>query len=261
MKRRNILVWGLIICLILPSVPLRAGDLPPPNVEPIDEEGGSGGNNKPIAKFYIDPSDPTSKQEVEFVDRSYDPDVGDYIVEWEWDFGDGGTATFSRPFTHTFHTYVNTEDKYFTAKLRVKDNHGKWSDWYELNFLVYRPSDLFIDADTIDVQIDEFGNADISFNLCNDGGPVHSDNPNYKFYCYAWVDENQDGGKNSRVIDEKIEANGIKIVTINDVPVEGLGSHTLHVYADLYKDISGYHKFVPESDEFNNEETKVFIKA
>jgi len=49
---------------------------------------------------------------------SYDPDVGDRIVSYEWDFGDGSTATG----VMVSHTY--TKSGAFTATLTITDNHG-----------------------------------------------------------------------------------------------------------------------------------------
>ena len=51
---------------------------------------------------------------------SEDPDSGDSVRTWRWDFGDGGTATTTGP--RTSHTYAATRT--YTASLRVVDTHG-----------------------------------------------------------------------------------------------------------------------------------------
>ncbi len=49
---------------------------------------------------------------------SFDPDVGDSVVAWAWDFGDGSTGTGSTV-THTYATYGLK-----TVSLTVTDTHG-----------------------------------------------------------------------------------------------------------------------------------------
>ncbi len=54
---------------------------------------------------------------------SYDPDAGDRVTRWVWDFGDGTTAERSTP--TTTHTYAAQEPAQVT--LRVVDSHGRAS--------------------------------------------------------------------------------------------------------------------------------------
>jgi len=55
---------------------------------------------------------------------SSDPDAGDAVASYKWDFGDGQTATTSTP--TTTHTYANKGD--VTAKVVVVDKEGQSSD-------------------------------------------------------------------------------------------------------------------------------------
>ena len=54
---------------------------------------------------------------------SYDPDAGDRVTRWEWDFGDGTTADTTTP--TTTHTYAAEGPVQVT--LRVVDSHGRAS--------------------------------------------------------------------------------------------------------------------------------------
>ena len=49
---------------------------------------------------------------------SSDPDVGDEVVAWQWEFGDGATSSLSSP----AHTY--TSAGLYTITLQVTDTHG-----------------------------------------------------------------------------------------------------------------------------------------
>jgi glucose/arabinose dehydrogenase len=100
--------------------------------------GGSGGevrriahtttaNRPPTAAVTASPtSGPSSTLAVEFNGSgSADPDSGDTLTSYIWDFDDGSpTQTTTTPTTN--HTY-STEGTYF-ASLRVEDNHGAPSE-------------------------------------------------------------------------------------------------------------------------------------
>lgn len=74
-------------------------------------------NVPPTASFTARPDGQT----VAFDGRaSADPDGGDRVVSWRWDFGDGTTATTSTPTTR--HTYPAART--YTATLRVVDTAG-----------------------------------------------------------------------------------------------------------------------------------------
>jgi len=75
----------------------------------------SGGSNQlPAASFKATPTG--APLAVNFTDTSNDPDGT--IVEWNWDFGDGGTSTAQS----ADHTYDNPNT--YTVSLKVTDNEG-----------------------------------------------------------------------------------------------------------------------------------------
>ena len=99
--------------------------------------GGSGGeihriaytgqvNRPPTADVTANPTSGSSPLAVSFdASGSSDPDTGDTLTSYIWDFGDGSASqTTTTPTTN--HTY-STNGTY-TASLRVKDNHGAISD-------------------------------------------------------------------------------------------------------------------------------------
>jgi glucose/arabinose dehydrogenase len=99
--------------------------------------GGSGGevrriaytgnvNRPPTADIVANPTSGPSPLAVDFDgSASSDPDTGDTLRSYVWDFGDGSpTQTTTTPTTS--HTY-STNGTY-TASLRVEDNHGALSD-------------------------------------------------------------------------------------------------------------------------------------
>ena len=55
--------------------------------------------------------------------ESYDPDEGDYIVNYEWDFGDG-TQESGRTADDVTHRYLNNWTKEYEVKLTVTDTCG-----------------------------------------------------------------------------------------------------------------------------------------
>jgi len=80
----------------------------------------SGTNTAPVASFFHRPNG----LNVNFDGRaSYDPDSGDAVRSWTWNFGDGTSATTTVP--HTFHVYASKQ--IFTATLRVTDTFGLMS--------------------------------------------------------------------------------------------------------------------------------------
>jgi glucose/arabinose dehydrogenase len=84
-------------------------------------------NRPPTAVVEANPtSGPSVPLTVDFdASGSTDPDTGDTLTSYTWDFGDGSpTQTTTTPMTS--HTY-STEGTY-TASVHVKDNHGAISD-------------------------------------------------------------------------------------------------------------------------------------
>ena len=83
-------------------------------------------NRPPTADVAANPTSGPSPLTVDFDGSgSSDPDAGDTLTSYLWDFGDGSpTQTTTTPTTS--HTY-STNGTY-TASLRVEDNHGALSD-------------------------------------------------------------------------------------------------------------------------------------
>lgn len=74
------------------------------------------GNTNPTAQFSFE----CLSLDCTFTDESSDPDAGDAVVSWEWDFGDGATATDQNP----THSYTATAPDTFTVTLIAADNDG-----------------------------------------------------------------------------------------------------------------------------------------
>lgn len=75
-------------------------------------------NLPPVADFSYWPLEPTTQDEVQFIDQSSDDGE---IVAWHWDFGDGSTAEVQSP----SHRYAKS-GKYMVT-LTVTDDRG-WTD-------------------------------------------------------------------------------------------------------------------------------------
>ncbi len=78
------------------------------------------GNNAPVADFWQRPNGLNVTVNGE---ASHDPDVGDSVVSWHWEFGDGTSATTTTP--QTTHTYPAAGT--YTATLTVTDSRGATS--------------------------------------------------------------------------------------------------------------------------------------
>lgn len=83
----------------------------------VGDCSGGGGNEVPLASFTTSASSVGAGEQVEF-DASGSSDPDGSIASYEWDFGDGSTAT-GQTVTHTF----NTDDRY-TVTLTVTDDAG-----------------------------------------------------------------------------------------------------------------------------------------
>ena len=77
-------------------------------------------NHAPTAVITSTPASGTAPLNVSFsAANSTDPDAGDYILGFDWDFGDGSTKSTSNAPTHTY-TTAGT----YTVSLKVMDNHN-----------------------------------------------------------------------------------------------------------------------------------------
>lgn len=79
------------------------------------------GNTPPVASFFQRPDGLTVTLNGS---ASEDPDAGDSVTSWAWDFGDGTTATTTTP--RVTHTYPNAQT--YPATLRVTDGNGAVSE-------------------------------------------------------------------------------------------------------------------------------------
>ncbi len=80
-----------------------------------------GANLPPVADFSFDPPTPKANEKVNFTDLSRDPDG--FIVNWHWDFGDGGTLSVQTASAEpVMHTYA--QNGVYNVTLTVTDNRG-----------------------------------------------------------------------------------------------------------------------------------------
>lgn len=88
--------------------------IPPNTSSPWQNPNAPSGNKPPVAKFIVQPSNSIDiTTTVTFLDVSTDPD-GDDIVKEEWQ---------NRKSNYGKGTHI--------VKLRVADEHGNWSSWYQ----------------------------------------------------------------------------------------------------------------------------------
>lgn len=73
-------------------------------------------NNPPVAAF----ASVCISLDCVFTDASTDPDAGDAVASWAWDFGDATTSTTQNP----THSYAVTVPDTFTVSLTVTDGQG-----------------------------------------------------------------------------------------------------------------------------------------
>jgi PKD repeat protein len=81
-------------------------------------------NAKPVAVLSATPASGFAPLNVRFsAANSSDPNNGDFILGYEWDFGDGSPRANSNAPSHTYRTAGT-----YTVTLRVMDNHDLYSD-------------------------------------------------------------------------------------------------------------------------------------
>ena len=81
-------------------------------------------NSKPVAVISATPTSGAAPLAVQFsAANSTDPNPGDFILGFDWDFGDGSPRANSNAPSHTY-TAAGT----YTVTLRVMDNHDLYSD-------------------------------------------------------------------------------------------------------------------------------------
>ncbi len=119
-------------------------------------------NRPPVAQFTLSTNTALVGQTVQFVSTSFDPDLGDFIVQHFWTFGDGFTATGQT----AFHSY--TSPGTFPITLTVTDSRGASSSTTQFLTVLPVPVPLpstqagfFIDAiDNTHIRISVRGRAD-----------------------------------------------------------------------------------------------------
>ncbi len=80
----------------------------------------SSANSAPVASFSTSLGGTGARTLTADGSASYDPDGGDSVVKWSWDFGDGTSAVTTTP--RTTHTY--TASGSYAVTLVVTDSHG-----------------------------------------------------------------------------------------------------------------------------------------
>lgn len=89
-------------------------------------------NRRPVAMIAATPSSGTAPVSVTFsATGSSDPDAGDFILGYEWNFGDGSELDHS---VSPVHAYVSAGT--YTATLRVMDNRDVYSNPVTTNIVV-----------------------------------------------------------------------------------------------------------------------------
>jgi hypothetical protein len=141
----NLVVWGYNIYLgaaklnssLLKGLNFTAGGLTSGNsytftVKAVDFVGNESTigtsvtvrtNRQPTAAFTATPSSGNAPLQVTFAPTgSVDPDSGDYILGYVWDFGDGSGLNYSNAPVHTYQAQGS-----FTASLKVVDSRDFYS--------------------------------------------------------------------------------------------------------------------------------------
>ncbi|MBW3545621.1 MAG: RICIN domain-containing protein, partial [Bacteroidetes bacterium] len=81
-------------------------------------------NSKPVAAISAAPTSGSAPLVIQFsASNSTDPNPGDYILGYDWDFGDGSPRANSNAPSHTYSSAGT-----YTVTLRVMDNHDLYSD-------------------------------------------------------------------------------------------------------------------------------------
>ena len=78
-------------------------------------------DTKPVVDFYRTTNNLVPKVPIGFRSSSYDPDIGDGITSYSWNFGDGSSTSGN----YVQHTYA--KDGTYTVTLTVKDTFGETS--------------------------------------------------------------------------------------------------------------------------------------
>ncbi len=85
-------------------------------------------NRPPVSKVTTTSSNLYQNKAYTFTATATDPDAGNTITEYQWDFGDG-TAVVSTATGTTQHTYASTFTGAANVKVRAVDNHGSTGDF------------------------------------------------------------------------------------------------------------------------------------
>ena len=125
-------------------------------------------NRAPVANFKYSATKYVPGTPIQFTSTSYDPDNGDAVASYLWNFGDGQTSTETNP-THTYAKEGN-----YKVSLTVTDTYGKTSTKYVTFFVGVKKADLVVtkvrkSGSYLYVTIKNQGNA-----------------PASKFYARAW---------------------------------------------------------------------------
>lgn len=119
-----------------------------------------GPNSAPSAAFTYLPSQPIERQVIQFnASSSYDPDYGDSIVTYWWNFGDGSKTTTSTPSVSYTYTHFGT----YSTGLIVTDTHQRNSSVFtqqieirkhDVAVIAVQPADSWVHiGETINVNV------------------------------------------------------------------------------------------------------------
>ncbi len=97
-------------------------DIPQPVIEVVN-----GPNKAPIAKFSVDRTTISAGETVSFTSSSSDPDAGDKITNYVWDFGDGSATVTGANKANVQHKYQQGNAEGYRVRLRVTDSNGSES--------------------------------------------------------------------------------------------------------------------------------------
>lgn len=95
-------------------------------------------NRNPVANFYLTTNNLVPRVPIGFRSNSYDPDKGDNITLYKWNFGDGTTGSGQ----YIQHSY--SKDGRYTIILTVTDKYGKTSSKSAVIYLITPKPDLVV---------------------------------------------------------------------------------------------------------------------
>ena len=204
-------------------------------------------NNPPVANFTYTPTSPTTQDNIQFTDTSYDNDGS--IVAWQWNFGDGTSSNEQNP----IHRYE--DDGIYNVTLTVTDNDGATSTIWKLitvenmppvaNFF-YSPSNPRV-SDVIyfyDESYDSDGEIISWFWRFDDGSVSYKRNPSHKYNAsgtyYVILTVRDDDGARDSVVKKIVITNMPPVANFTWQPQNPTDLDEITFNASFSHDIDGY---------------------